>query len=83
MSMSWIVKDNKLHKKFVFDSFKQAFEFMTNIAAMAEELNHHPDWCNYYNQVIIDLFTHSQGKITEKDYQLAKRIDAVFDKKVS
>ncbi len=74
----WIEKDNKLEKEFVFENFIAAFSFMTGVAMIAEKMDHHPDWRNIYNKVIIRLSTHDAGDIvTEKDYTLAKKIDNI------
>ncbi|HYM93244.1 MAG TPA: 4a-hydroxytetrahydrobiopterin dehydratase [Chitinophagaceae bacterium] len=75
----WIEKDNKLYQKFQFKDFSEVFAFMTRVAMEAEKMDHHPLWTNVYNTVEIWLSTHSAGNIvTEKDYQLAKRIDALL-----
>jgi 4a-hydroxytetrahydrobiopterin dehydratase len=72
----WQEIDNKLVQEFSFKDFKEAFAFMTRVAVIADEMNHHPDWSNVYNKVTIKLSTHSAGDIiTEKDRALAKRID--------
>lgn len=47
---------------------------MTQVALIAERMDHHPDWKNVYNQLWIELFTHDSGGITEKDLLLAKEI---------
>lgn len=74
----WTVENNKLHKRFQFESFVEAFGFMTRVALLAEAMNHHPEWSNVYNVVTIDLTTHDLGGITTFDFGLAKRIDAAF-----
>ncbi len=75
----WEEKNNTLYKKFIFKNFSEAFAFMTRVAMEAEKMDHHPLWTNVYNQVEIWLNTHSAGDIvTEKDHQLAKRIDALL-----
>ena len=75
----WEEKENTLHRKFKFKNFSEAFAFMTRVAIEAEKLDHHPLWTNVYNQVEIWLNTHSAGDIvTEKDKELAKRIDALL-----
>ena len=75
----WTEQNNSLYKKFLFKSFSEAFAFMTRVAIEAEKMDHHPFWTNVYNQVEIWLNTHSAGDIvTEKDHQLAKRIDALL-----
>ena len=77
----WIEENNQLKRNFLFKDFKTAFAFMTEVAAIAEEINHHPNWTNEYNKVDIRLSTHDAGNIvTAKDHQLAEAIDAVFDK---
>lgn len=72
-------KENKLVASFKFTNFTQAFAFMAEVAFAAEKLNHHPNWSNVYNQVIIELTTHDAGNtITDKDRELAKAIEAIF-----
>ena len=75
----WEIKENRLYKKFVFKSFVDAFAFMTKVALEAERMNHHPNWSNVYNTVVIELCTHEAGNIiTEKDKQLADIIDSLI-----
>ena len=75
----WEEKENKLNQKFKFRNFSEAFAFMTRVALEAEKMDHHPLWTNVYNTVEIWLSTHDAGDIiTEKDHQLAKKIDALF-----
>lgn len=77
--MSWKEENNKLTQEFRFKTFEEAFVFMQKVAAIAENLNHHPDWYNSYNLVRIELCTHDKVNIiTEKDYQLAKEIDNIL-----
>jgi 4a-hydroxytetrahydrobiopterin dehydratase len=71
----WAVEDGKLHKQFQFESFVEAFGFMTSLALIAESMNHHPEWFNVYNRVTIDLMTHDAGGISDLDFQLAKEAD--------
>jgi 4a-hydroxytetrahydrobiopterin dehydratase len=74
----WKEEDNLLKKTFEFKDFQEAFAFMTRVAFLAEALNHHPNWSNVYNKVIIELTTHDAGnKITEKDRKLAEAIDQI------
>ncbi len=74
----WQEINKQLVKEFNFKDFKEAFEFMTKVAAIAEELKHHPEWTNIYNRVVIKLSTHDAGDIvTDKDKELAKRIDEI------
>jgi 4a-hydroxytetrahydrobiopterin dehydratase len=75
----WEEKENTLYKKFQFKNFSQAFAFMTRVAIEAEKMDHHPRWENVWNTVEIWLNTHSAGNIvTEKDRELAKRIDGLL-----
>ena len=74
----WQEQNNQLYKKFEFKNFSEAFAFMVKVAIEAEKKNHHPLWTNVYNKVEIWLSTHDAGNIiTEKDYLLAKKIDAL------
>ena len=68
---------NKLEREFKFKNFREAFSFMTRVAFEAEEMDHHPDWSNSYNRVKVELMTHDAQGITEKDIELAKRIDKI------
>jgi 4a-hydroxytetrahydrobiopterin dehydratase len=67
----WEVVDGKLHRELRFDDFAAAFGFMTALALVAEAQNHHPEWFNVYNRVVIDLATHDAGGITKRDFALA------------
>lgn len=71
----WHYVNACLNKKFVFKNFSEAFAFMTRVAIEAEKLNHHPNWSNVYNQVEINLNTHSAKGITELDFVLAEKIN--------
>lgn len=73
----WVVLDGKLHKEFKFKNFVQAFGFMTSVALLAEQADHHPEWFNVYNKVSIDLTTHEAGGLTERDTALAAKIEAL------
>ncbi len=73
----WSIKDEKLHKDFEFESFNQAFGFMTRAAMEIEKMNHHPEWFNVYNKLSVDLMTHDAGGITENDIQLAKILNSL------
>lgn len=73
----WTIENGKLHKEFQFDNFVSAFGFMTQLALVAESLNHHPEWFNVYNRVTIDLTTHDAGGISELDFQWAKQADTI------
>jgi len=74
---AWSVENGKLHREYVFDNFVQAFGFMTQVALAAERADHHPEWFNVYRKVIVDLSTHEAGGITERDFDLARRMEAI------
>lgn len=75
----WQEVDKSLYKSFKFKNFSEAFAFMTRVALLAESLNHHPKWTNEWNKVEIWLSTHDAGNIvTEKDRNLAQKIDQIF-----
>ena len=75
----WKETKNKLHKKFEFRNFSEAFAFMTRVAIEAEKMNHHPEWKNVWNTVEFWLSTHDAGDIvTDKDKKLAGKIDALL-----
>lgn len=78
MTTTWKTENNKLVKEFVFPDFREAWFFMSRVAELAEKHNHHPNWSNSYNRVRIELTTHDQGGITDKDYELAKAIDGIL-----
>ena len=72
----WTGGDDFITKVFKFDDFAAAFGFMSEIAVVAEAMNHHPEWFNVYNRVDVTLTTHDAGGVTEKDVALAKRMEA-------
>ena len=74
----WEIKDNKLHKEIQFESFNQAFGFMTRAAMEIEKMNHHPEWFNVYNRITVDLTTHDAGGITNNDINLARILNSLF-----
>lgn len=74
----WQEKDRQLYKKFEFKDFKQAFQFITDVANLAEAQDHHPKWTNEYNKVEIWLKTHAKNKVTDKDHRLARAIDQLL-----
>lgn len=73
----WNVENEKLHKEFQFDSFNQAFGFMTRAAMEIEKMNHHPEWFNVYDKITIELTTHDAGGITKNDINLAKILNSL------
>jgi ribonuclease HI/pterin-4a-carbinolamine dehydratase len=80
----WQETKHGLYKQFNFENFKQAWDFMTRVAELAEEYQHHPRWENEWSVVQIWLITHEGGKkITDKDHEMAKAIDALLDPKAA
>lgn len=73
----WSKVNEKLHKEFQFESFNQAFGFMTRAAMEIEKMNHHPEWFNVYNRITIELTTHDAGGITKNDVNLAKILNSL------
>ncbi|MGK7885830.1 MAG: 4a-hydroxytetrahydrobiopterin dehydratase [Crocosphaera sp.] len=76
----WTIQEGKLHRKFQFSSFVEAFGFMSSVALVSESMGHHPEWFNVYNRVTIDLTTHDAGGITLKDVELAKKANELARK---
>ncbi len=66
-----------IQKSFRFKDFNQAWAFMSRVAPAAEAMNHHPEWSNVYNRVEIVLTTHDCGGLSERDIQLARKIEAL------
>lgn len=74
----WTADDSgrdAIRKTFRFKDFNAAFGFMTRAALMADKLDHHPEWFNVYNRVVIDLTTHDAGGVTTLDFELARRAE--------
>lgn len=68
-------------KAYKFKDFNEAFAFMTRVALKAEEMNHHPEWFNVYNQVLVTLTTHDAGGVSPRDIKLARFIDSIAGRK--
>ncbi|MFT4662440.1 MAG: 4a-hydroxytetrahydrobiopterin dehydratase [Patiriisocius sp.] len=75
----WKEENDMLTRTFEFDSFVDAWGFMSKVAILAEKHNHHPNWSNLYNKVRINLNTHdADNTVTHKDWELATAIDNVL-----
>ena len=74
----WNLVNGKLHREFTCNNFVTAFGNMTRVALVAESMNHHPEWSNVWNKVVIDLNTHSVQGISNLDFQLAAKINEIF-----
>jgi len=82
---NWEAQNNKLTKTFEFQSFEEAIEeaieFMVRASKVISQMDHHPEWTNVYNRVMVSLCTHDAGNvITQKDHDLAAALDAVFSR---
>ncbi len=76
----WKIVKGKLHKEFKFAGFPEAMDFITNIAAIAQSLNHHPEMFNVYSKVVLDLETHDVKGLSSLDFKFAERVDRIFRK---
>jgi 4a-hydroxytetrahydrobiopterin dehydratase len=74
----WTMTQGKLHKEFKFANFVQAFGFMSRVALLAERMNHHPEWFNVYNKVVIDLTTHDVGGVSLLDVEFAEQVEQLL-----
>jgi 4a-hydroxytetrahydrobiopterin dehydratase len=74
---AWTLQEGKLHRELRFADFSEAFGFMARVALAAEQLNHHPEWSNVWNRVVINLTTHDCVGLSNLDLALAQRIDAL------
>jgi 4a-hydroxytetrahydrobiopterin dehydratase len=76
---SWTLVTGRdaIQRTFTFKDFNAAFGFMARAALLAEQHNHHPEWCNVWNRVEVTLSTHSAGGLTELDVKLAEALDGI------
>jgi 4a-hydroxytetrahydrobiopterin dehydratase len=75
----WTVVDGALHREFVFADFSEAFGFMARAALVAEKMDHHPDWSNSWNKVVVNLSSHDVGGLTQRDERLARRMNELAE----
>jgi 4a-hydroxytetrahydrobiopterin dehydratase len=78
--LNWPTKGGKLYKSFEFKNFKEALDFINQVGQVSEIVNHHPEIRNIYNKVELYIITHDSSKITEKDHNLAEKIDKIYNK---
>lgn len=74
---NWMLKGDMIEREFTRKDFRDAINFVNNIAEIAEKMDHHPDICISYNKVQIRLSTHKAGGLTHKDFDLAAKIDHI------
>ena len=79
LNAGWHLNETKtaISKRFTFPGFAEAFGWMTQVALIAERLNHHPDWSNSYRSVDVTLTTHSAGGLSDLDVKLGTRMEAL------
>ena len=75
----WELDKKHIERLFEFDDFSQAIEFVNGVAEIAEEEDHHPDIDIRYNKVKLALSTHSEGGLTDLDFEIAEKIDTLVD----
>ena len=71
----WAMRDSMIQREFKFKDFGKAIEFVNEIAEVAENQDHHPDICVFYNKVNLTLSTHKIGGLSRNDFILAAKID--------
>jgi 4a-hydroxytetrahydrobiopterin dehydratase len=71
----WERRGDAIEREFKLRDFVGSVDFVNRIAPHAEEMDHHPDLEISWNKVKVSLSTHSQGGLTENDFELAARID--------
>lgn len=67
-----------IRRAFIFPDFKAAFAFMSQMAEFSESIQHHPEWFNVYSRVEVTLTTHDAGGLSAKDFDWARRADALY-----
>lgn len=76
LKSSWKNENNlKIRKHFKFRDFTEAMAFVNKVAELAESEGHHPDIHVFYNRVVIELWTHAAGGLTENDFIVAAKIE--------
>jgi 4a-hydroxytetrahydrobiopterin dehydratase len=73
----WRHREDTIVKSFDRGDFVGSVKFVDSIVEPAEEMNHHPDISIAWSQVEVTLTTHAEGGVTENDFELAKKIDAL------
>ena len=74
---AWSVDGERLRRKFVFRNFVEAMRFVNRMADVAEAEGHHPDFSVHYREVEVSIWTHAIGGLSENDFILAAKIDAL------
>jgi 4a-hydroxytetrahydrobiopterin dehydratase len=72
-----VVREHHLLKTYTFKDFREALEFVNRIGQLAEEQGHHPDICFGWGRAEITIFTHKIDGLSESDFILAAKTDAL------
>ena len=75
---NWTLQGNQIERLFTFETFVDSMIFVNKVGEIAEEEGHHPDIRIVYNRVTLALTTHDAGGLTQKDFQIAHRIDSLI-----
>jgi len=81
LKSEWKVVNDKLCKRFKFDSYSDVLDFVNRVGGIAEKQNHHPDMIVKYDEVIVTIFDHEVNKISDKCYKFTNAIDKMEIKK--
>jgi 4a-hydroxytetrahydrobiopterin dehydratase len=73
----WEREGDAIRKEFKLDDFKGSVDFVNRLTPVAEEMNHHPDLEISWNKVTVRVTTHSEGGLTENDFELASKVDSL------
>ncbi|OLS15668.1 MAG: hypothetical protein RBG13Loki_0703 [Promethearchaeota archaeon CR_4] len=68
---------HKLEREFKFKNFERALAFVNKVGTIAESEGHHPDIHIYYSKVLLELYTHAIGGLSENDFIVAAKINAI------
>ena len=71
----WQLKDKAIERQYKFEDFKEAMDFVNDVAELANQEDHHPDIHISYNKVTIELSTHKIGGLSENDFIMAAKIN--------
>ena len=74
---SMVAGRDAIERRFEFRDFSEAWGFMNRVALLAESQNHHPDWSNSYDTVVIDIVNHAAGGVTQRCIELAIDVEAI------
>ena len=73
----WRMEGGKLHRVYRFRDFVEAWGFMSAASLLIQQMDHHPEWSNVYHTVTVDLVTHDAGGVSERDVELARKLEAL------